>query len=113
MSGKVLHVTVVYATAAMEAIVGVDLPDGSTVADAVTGSRLLERHHVDAATLSCAIHGERVDPATPLADGDRVELLRPLVADPKDARRRRAQEKPLPAVRPQVKRQRQRRMSGE
>ncbi|GAB2519775.1 RnfH family protein [Lysobacter humi (ex Lee et al. 2017)] len=37
-----------------------------------------------------AVHGVRVSPQSALRDGDRVELLRPLVADPKEARRRRA-----------------------
>jgi putative ubiquitin-RnfH superfamily antitoxin RatB of RatAB toxin-antitoxin module len=34
--------------------------------------------------------GRRVSLDTPLADGDRVEILRPLAADPKEARRQRA-----------------------
>jgi putative ubiquitin-RnfH superfamily antitoxin RatB of RatAB toxin-antitoxin module len=37
-----------------------------------------------------ALHGVRTTPEAVLRDGDRIELLRPLVADPKDARRRRA-----------------------
>jgi hypothetical protein len=37
-----------------------------------------------------AVFGERADGGHRLRDGDRVELLRPLQADPKDARRRRA-----------------------
>ena len=37
-----------------------------------------------------ALHGVRAAPGDALRDGDRIELLRPLVADPKDARRRRA-----------------------
>ena len=67
----------------------VDLPAGATVAAAVAASGL------DAATLACvagmAVHGERVVAGTPLRDGDRVELLRPLRADPKEARRKRAE----------------------
>jgi putative ubiquitin-RnfH superfamily antitoxin RatB of RatAB toxin-antitoxin module len=37
------------------------------------------------------IFGKRVGLNQPLADGDRVEIYRPLVVDPKEARRRRAQ----------------------
>jgi putative ubiquitin-RnfH superfamily antitoxin RatB of RatAB toxin-antitoxin module len=37
-----------------------------------------------------AVFGVRVDANAPLHDGDRLELLRPLLADPKDARRQRA-----------------------
>ncbi len=94
-----LRVIVAYAAPGIEAVVALELPAGSTVADALTASQLLERPNVDAAGLACAIHGERADPSTPLRDGDRVELLRPLRTDPKDARRRRAQEKSLPRAR--------------
>lgn len=37
-----------------------------------------------------AVFGERVKADAPVADGDRLELLRPLLLDPKEARRRRA-----------------------
>ncbi len=37
-----------------------------------------------------AVFGERVQADAPLRDGDRLELLRPLLLDPKEARRRRA-----------------------
>ncbi|HEX5662429.1 MAG TPA: RnfH family protein, partial [Xanthomonadaceae bacterium] len=36
------------------------------------------------------VFGERVEPTHRLREGDRVELLGPLQADPKEARRRRA-----------------------
>jgi uncharacterized protein len=95
-----MRVTVAYAAPGVEALVTLDLPHGSTVGDAVERSGLLARPDVDSRTLSLAIHGQRADAATPLVEGDRVELLRPLTADPKDARRRRAQENPLPRARP-------------
>ena len=38
----------------------------------------------------CAIFGVTAEAATVLREGDRIELLRPLLADPKEARRRRA-----------------------
>jgi putative ubiquitin-RnfH superfamily antitoxin RatB of RatAB toxin-antitoxin module len=40
-----------------------------------------------------AVFGQCVDTGTRLRDGDRLELLRPLQVDPKDARRRRARTK--------------------
>ena len=63
----------------------VELPEGATLADALAASGLGAPEVV-----AYAIHGERAEPAHVLRDGDRVELLRPLQADPKDARRRRA-----------------------
>lgn len=65
--------------------VRVPLPEGACVADAVAASGIDQ-----AGIAGFAIHGELATPATPVRDGDRVELLRPLLADPKDARRRRA-----------------------
>lgn len=61
------------------------LADGATVADALAASAL-----GDPAIAGYAVHGGRVTLATPLRDGDRLELLRPLLIDPKEARRRRA-----------------------
>ena len=61
------------------------LPEGATVADAVAASG-----YGTGATSGFAIHGERAAVSTILRDGDRVELLRPLELDPKEARRRRA-----------------------
>lgn len=62
-----------------------DIPDGATVADAVARSGLPLQ-----GVVGHAIHGIRAEPAQVLRDGDRVELLRPLQADPKERRRQRA-----------------------
>lgn len=63
-----------------------DLPAGARVADAVAAAGLDPAGEAD----GLAIHGVRAAPDAPLREGDRVELLRPLQADPKEARRRRA-----------------------
>ena len=63
-----------------------ELPAGATVADALAATEL-PREGLG----GYAVFGERVEPETALADGDRLELLEPLLADPKDSRRRRAQ----------------------
>lgn len=43
-----------------------------------------------------AVFGVRADTRTVLAEGDRIEMLRPLQVDPKQARRKRAEARPLP-----------------
>jgi len=93
-----MKVTVVYAAPGVEAVERLDVPAGATVGDAVGRSGLLDRLPAPPA-VSFAIHGQRARPETPLADGDRVEILRPLVADPKAVRRARAAGHPLPATR--------------
>jgi putative ubiquitin-RnfH superfamily antitoxin RatB of RatAB toxin-antitoxin module len=95
-----LRVQVAYAAPGAEALVSLDLPSGATVADAVARSGLLARLALDAARLGYAIFGQAARADTPLADGDRVELTRPLQADAKTLRRMRAAERPLPPTRP-------------
>jgi putative ubiquitin-RnfH superfamily antitoxin RatB of RatAB toxin-antitoxin module len=63
------------------------LDEGATVADAVRQAALEGAEEA----AGCGIFGLLAEAGTPLRDGDRVELLRPLQADPKEARRRRAQ----------------------
>ena len=69
--------------------VALELPQGSTVADAIARSGFA----LEGIT-AFAVFGERVGSEHVLHEGDRVELLRPLQADPKDARRRRALRQP-------------------
>ena len=66
-----------------------DLPDAATVADALKASGFDQ-----AGVGAYAVFGERVMPDDVLREGDRVELLRPLQVDPKEARRRRALKPP-------------------
>ena len=86
-----LRIEVVYALPDRVVVVPLRLPPGSTAADALQASGLLQE--VPGAH-SIGIYGRLVDPGEALADGDRVEIYRPLVLDPKEARRRRALRKP-------------------
>lgn len=62
-----------------------ELPEGATVEDAVAESGLSTPE-----IAGYAVHGVRVARARELHEGERVELLRPLLVDPKEARRQRA-----------------------
>ena len=95
-----MRVTVAWASPAAQDVVTVDLPTGATVADAVGACDALARAHVDPGQAGYAIFGQTARLATPLADGDRVEITRALVADPKAVRRDRARAHPLPPVKP-------------
>jgi uncharacterized protein len=86
-----LSVEVCYALPHRQWVWRVRLAGGSTVADAIARSGLsatLPDVRVDDAHLG--IFSRAVTLSTPLRDGDRVEIYRPLQTDPKDARRRRA-----------------------
>ena len=64
-----------------------ELPAGSSVADALRASGFLEVHGLALDSLRCGVWG-RVQPLEhALRDGDRVEIYRPLTVDPKEARR--------------------------
>lgn len=60
-----------------------ELEEGATVRAALAAAGLQAPH-------GAGIHGRRVSLDTKLVEGDRVEIYRPLRADPKEARRRRA-----------------------
>jgi putative ubiquitin-RnfH superfamily antitoxin RatB of RatAB toxin-antitoxin module len=93
-----MNVTVVWAAPGVQDVVPVAVDAGATVADAVARSGVVAGHALDLAPLGVAVFGRRVAWHTPLADGDRIELTRPLTADPKEARRARAKAKPLAKV---------------
>jgi len=84
-------VTVVYALPDAAIQIEVSLPPGATAAEALDRSGLATRFPgVDFRRLAVGVFGKRVERTQPLSNGDRLEVYRPLLADPKEARRRRA-----------------------
>lgn len=84
-----MRIEVVYALAQEQDLVILDLPSGSTVQEAIYASGLLQR--LPEIELSrVGVWGRPVRPDTRLRDRDRVEIYRPLIADPKEIRRKRA-----------------------
>lgn len=82
-----ISVEVVYAQAKEVDTVSLRMPAGATVREAIAASGF------SAAFAAAGIFGRRVPLDTKLADGDRVELYRPLALDPKEQRRQRARKK--------------------
>ena len=70
-------------------LVPLRLPAGATVADAVQQCGLLSRHGLALETVKVGVWSRVKDMQTVLRDRDRVELYRPLLVDPKEARRQR------------------------
>jgi putative ubiquitin-RnfH superfamily antitoxin RatB of RatAB toxin-antitoxin module len=84
-----LQIEIVYALAERQVLRRVSLPEGSTVDNAVHASGLrAEFPEIDA--MHVGIYGKAVSKDTLLRDRDRVELYRPLEAEPKEIRRARA-----------------------
>lgn len=86
-----MRVDVVRAMPEIQTVVSLDLADGATVADALAAAGMsadVDAEHV-------GIWNRRVTLDASLRDGDRVECYRPLIADPKAARRGRAAANPV------------------
>lgn len=90
-----LAVEVVLALEDRQLVTALEVEPGTTLAEAILRSGLQARTQeldlqLDLSTAAVGIFGRLRERDTVLADGDRVEIYRPLLADPKDARRRRA-----------------------
>lgn len=87
-----IHVEVVYALPEKQYLRTVSLPEGSTVEQAILASGLTElRKEIDLAVNKVGIYSRAVKLQDTVAEGDRVEIYRPLLADPKELRRQRAE----------------------
>jgi putative ubiquitin-RnfH superfamily antitoxin RatB of RatAB toxin-antitoxin module len=85
-------IEVAYAASTHEqVVVSFDIPAGSTVEHAIRVSGILDRFpHIDLSADAVGIFGQRASLKDSVRNGDRVEIYRPLVVDPKQARKRRA-----------------------
>jgi putative ubiquitin-RnfH superfamily antitoxin RatB of RatAB toxin-antitoxin module len=67
-----------------------DVPDDSSVEQAIQRSGILKRFpEIDLTTQKVGIFGKLVKLDAPVKEGDRIEIYRPIIADPKTVRRRR------------------------
>lgn len=92
---EMIEIEVVYAAAGRQALVRLPVPAGCTVGEAVRRSELALRFpEIDPANCPVGVFGRLRERDAVLQPGDRVEIYRPLIADPKLARRQRARNKP-------------------
>ncbi|GKX63083.1 UPF0125 protein [Pragia fontium] len=83
-----LQIEVVYALPERQYIKTLTVPQGTTVEQAILASGILaERSDIDLAVNKVGVFSRGVKLADVLQDGDRVEIYRPLTADPKELRR--------------------------
>ena len=88
-----IEVEVAYALPERQTLLRLKVPQGTTAQQAVERSRLLERYpDLDLAGSKLGIFAKVVPPERELREGDRVEVYRPLIADPKAVRQKRAEE---------------------
>ncbi len=87
-----IKVEVAYALPRRQTLVAVELPAGATVMEAAQHSGIASKFEgVDLDNATFGIFGHVVAPKQVLRDGDRVEIYRPLIADPKEVRKARAE----------------------
>ena len=85
-----LLVEVAYALPERQVLLELEVEEGTTVRQAIERSGILQRYPgIQLARGRVGIFGRRVELDAPLRYGDRVEIYRPLIADPREARRRR------------------------
>lgn len=86
-----MTVEVAYALPHKQALLKVEVPVGATVLEAAQQSGIASKFDgVDLDNAKFGIFGQVVAPSQALRDGERVEIYRPLIADPKEVRKARA-----------------------
>ena len=90
---EMINIEVIYALPHEQALIRLQVPQGTTVAEAITESGLLEKYpDISLAKNKLGIFGKLTKQDVMLREKDRVEIYRPLIADPKEIRRQRAEE---------------------
>jgi uncharacterized protein len=86
-----LRISVAVALPDRQEVIEVQVPEGATVREAMAAARIAERFPaLLPGTVALGIWSRSCEMGTVLRDGDRVEVYRPLKADPKAMRRARA-----------------------
>lgn len=89
-----LFIEVVYALPEEQVLIAMDVEQGTTVEQAIKLSGILEKFtDIDLSINKVGIFGKATNADQVLRDKDRVEIYRPLIADPKESRRKRADKK--------------------
>ena len=101
MDKKQLRIQVCYSKSENTILIDLEVRGNATIEEAILASGILKRApEIDLATCALGVFGKIKQRDSILHDGDRVEIYRPLVADPKDARRARVAKKDAAAKLP-------------
>lgn len=93
MAEKMISVEVAYARRERQKIITLEVREGTTAAEAVQQSGIsADFPEIDLAGNSLGVFSKPCKNDLVLREGDRVEIYRPLIADPKEVRRKRAAE---------------------
>ena len=93
MSDAQITVEVVFATPGEQVLEQLRVPAGATIESVIRKSGILARFpEIDLTTNKVGVFGKAAALTATLNEGDRIEIYRPLIADPKEARKKRAAE---------------------
>jgi putative ubiquitin-RnfH superfamily antitoxin RatB of RatAB toxin-antitoxin module len=97
VSEATINVEVVYAPPGEQVLERLAVAADSTIEVVIQSSGILDRFpEIDLAVNKVGVFGKTISLQAGLHDGDRIEIYRPLIADPKEARKKRAAEgKPM------------------
>ncbi|MBQ4797914.1 RnfH family protein [Pseudoalteromonas sp. MMG006] len=87
-----INIEVVFALPTTATSLSIKVPEGTTAEQGVIQSGIIEKcPEIDPTALTLGVWNRTVKANYELKEGDRIEIYRPLIADPKDARRKRAE----------------------
>jgi len=93
MADTKLAVEVAYALPEEQTLLNIVVDEGATVRDVILQSALLQEHpELDIDSLVVGLFGKATKMSHVVREKDRVEIYRPLIADPKEVRKRKAAE---------------------
>jgi len=88
-----IRVEIAYARPDEQVIIPIDVPEGATLEQAIIQSRIQERFpEIQLQSAKVGVFGKLSKLSATVRPGDRVEIYRPLLADPKEVRKKRAAE---------------------
>ena len=94
-----ISVEIVYALPMQQTVLTVKIVAGTTIEDAIRESGILVRHpEIDLTQAKVGVYARTVPVSTVLQKETRVEIYRPLIADPKEIRRQRAEKAKLNSI---------------
>ena len=87
-----IHIEVAYALPTKQTLIELAMQEGATVQDAINAAKILELYpEIDLKKNKVGIWSKVAKLTDTLKDGDRIEIYRKLIADPKEVRKRRAE----------------------
>ena len=90
---ETINLEVVYPLSEKQEIITIKMPAGTSARQAIEASGILQKHpEIDLGKNKLGVFAKLVKPDAPLRDRDRVEIYRPLIANPKEVRKQRVAE---------------------